>query len=169
MRQRQPLPRQPLPKMWLMTDERMGDALWVALERLPRGSGVVFRHYATERCNRRVLFARVRAVARRRRLVLLRGGDWCGPGADGVHGRGRSSSPVHSARELATARGASLIFVSPVFATRSHAHARTLGRIAFARLASRARCPVIALGGMSARAMRGLPHAYGWAGIDAFF
>jgi acyl dehydratase len=28
-----------------MTDPRMGEALWQALERMPRGSGVIFRHY----------------------------------------------------------------------------------------------------------------------------
>ncbi|RYD48780.1 MAG: thiamine phosphate synthase, partial [Sphingomonadales bacterium] len=41
MRCRHPL----IPKLWLMTDERMGDDLWDALKRLPRGSGVIFRHY----------------------------------------------------------------------------------------------------------------------------
>ena len=32
--------RQPLPRVWLMTDERQGDGLWGALERLPRGAGM---------------------------------------------------------------------------------------------------------------------------------
>src|SRR5439155_26981070 len=38
--------RHPLPRLWLMTDERQGDGLWAALERMPRGAGVVFRHYS---------------------------------------------------------------------------------------------------------------------------
>ena len=38
-----------LPSVFLMTDERMGDGLWAALERLPRGAGVVFRHYRLSR------------------------------------------------------------------------------------------------------------------------
>ena len=36
------------PREWLMTDERMGDRLWTAIDRLPiKHSGIVFRHYAT--------------------------------------------------------------------------------------------------------------------------
>ena len=33
------------PHCWLMTDERMGDRLWAAIDRLPIGDGgVVVRH-----------------------------------------------------------------------------------------------------------------------------
>ena len=39
-----------------MTDERLGDGLWAALERLPKGSGVVFRHYGLAPAERRALF-----------------------------------------------------------------------------------------------------------------
>ena len=42
-----------LPRLWMMTDERQGDALWSALERLPRGAGVVFRHYSLPAAARR--------------------------------------------------------------------------------------------------------------------
>src|SRR3546814_3022387 len=38
--------RQPLPHLWMMTDERQGETLWRALYRLPRGAGVVFRHHS---------------------------------------------------------------------------------------------------------------------------
>jgi thiamine-phosphate pyrophosphorylase len=74
-----------------MTDERMGEDLWDALARLPRGSGVIFRHYATR--DRRALFDRVRSVARKRRLVLILAGTpgeavacggWGGRGAPGA-------------------------------------------------------------------------------------
>lgn len=171
--------RHPLPRLWLMTDERMGEQLWDALGRLPRGSGVIFRHYRTH--DRRALFERVRAVARRRGLVLLLAGSpreaaaWR---ADGAHGRSphlRASrpllrtAPAHDARELAMARGHAA-FVSPVFATRSHPGGRTLGALRFAALARKASVPVIALGGLDARCFRraGPLGAYGWAGIDAF-
>jgi len=170
--------RQPLPRLWLMTDERMGDALWAALGRLPRGSGVIFRHYAT--CDRRALFERVRTIARKRRLVLVLAGTprqavaWR---ADGAHGRSPHrraarpllrTAPAHDARELAAAR-AQAVLLSPVFPTRSHAQARTLGPLRFALLARRASRPVIALGGMEARRFRRLASlgAYGWAAIDA--
>ena len=59
-------PRQALPTRWLMTDERLGDAIWPALARLPRGAGVVFRHYATPAAERRALFAAVARATKRK-------------------------------------------------------------------------------------------------------
>ena len=60
-----------------MTDERMGDGLWAAIEALPRGAGIVFRHHATDQAGRRALFERVARIARRKRLVLVRAGRRC--------------------------------------------------------------------------------------------
>src|SRR5687767_13093687 len=93
--------RQPLPRLWLKTDERQGEHLWAALERLPRGAGVVFRHYSLPPAERRALFDRVRRIARRRRLILLAGGK--GLRGDGVHGGrggGLRSASAHNLREL---------------------------------------------------------------------
>ena len=170
--------RQPLPRLWLMTDERMGEGLWDALARLPRGSGVIFRHYRT--AHRRALFERMRAVARRRGLVLLLAGtprEAVGWRADGAHGRSPHLSasrpllrtaPAHDARELTRAR-AHAVLVSPVFATRSHPGTRSLGPLRFGLLARRTGTPLIALGGMDARRFgRVAPlGAYGWAAIDS--
>jgi len=169
--------RHPLPRIWLMTDERLGDALWGAIDRLPRGAGVVFRHYSLPLPERRALFARVSAQARRRGLVLIVAGrDWLGR-ADGTHNVARRQGSlrtwsVHSRRELVEARrhDADLIFVSPVFATRSHQKARPLGGVGLGLLVQGNEIPVIALGGMNVnrfRAMRRLG-VHGWAGIDAF-
>ena len=172
--------RQPLPRLWLMTDERQGEGLWRALRRLPRGSGVVFRHYSLAPGERRRLFARVARVCSRRSLLLSLGGSsrearaW---NAAGVHGRGRGpapglirSAPAHGLAEIRAAEraGADFVFLSPVFATRSHPGAKPLGRVRFALLAGATRLPVIALGGMDKRRARGLARAYGWAGIDAW-
>ena len=167
--------RQPLPRLWLMTDERQGEGLWQALERLPRGSGIVFRHYSLSPASRKALFRNVKGVARRRRLLILAAGAqaW---GADGTHGRRRMqrgrllSAPVHDLREIRAAEraGVDLLFLSPVFPTRSHPGARTLGRMRFASLARQTRLPVIALGGMNERRARGLQGGYGWAAIDAW-
>jgi len=176
--------RQPLPRLWMMTDERQGDSLLGALERLPDGAGVVFRHYSLAEGERRRLFREVEAVVSRRRLLLMLGAEpelaaaW---GADGSHGLcgGRQSAPgllrsaaVHDLEELgaAEAAGADLVFVSPVFPTRSHPDARLLGTDGFAAIAAKSRVPVIALGGMDAaraQSLRGL-NMYGWAGIDAW-
>jgi thiamine-phosphate pyrophosphorylase len=167
--------RQPLPRLWLMTDERQGADLWNALERLPRGAGIVFRHYGLPPVERRRLFARVRKVARRNGLFLI-GGNGHFRGADGVHQGGAQgglqTTSAHNLAELRAAerRGAALVFISPVFQTRSHPGARTLGRLRFGLLARQARIPVIALGGMDSRRWRSLGGlgAYGWAGIDAW-
>jgi thiamine-phosphate pyrophosphorylase len=167
--------RQPLPRLWLMTDERQGEGLWAALERLPRGAGIVFRHYGLAPAERRSLFARVRRIARKKGLVLLSAGGRL-PGADGVHGsRGRSglrSASAHSVVELKTAerRGADFAFLSPVFPTRSHPGAPALGRVRFGLIARHARIPIIALGGVDAKrgARLRVLGAYGWAAIDAW-
>lgn len=172
-----------LPTIWLMTDERVSDeALLAAAARLPRGrGGIVFRHYRTAMAERRALFDAVARIARRRRLVLMLAGTarqaaaW---GADGWHGSGARragrpllhSAPAHDAREVAWAGqiGADLMFLSPLFATRSHPGARALGRVRFAALAYGAERPVIALGGvrMLHRAELCGIGAYGWAAID---
>ena len=168
------LRRQPLPRLWLMTDERQGRDLWNALERLPKGAGVVFRHYSLASGDRRRLFRAVRVVARRRRLVLLVAGSALA-GADGRHGvrgRGLITAPAHDLPEVRAAErlGADLIFLSPVFPTRSHPGGRNLGRVRFGLIASRTATPIIALGGMTAERARGLRAlgAYGWAAIDAW-
>jgi thiamine-phosphate pyrophosphorylase len=153
-----------------MTDERQGEGLWDALERLPRGSGVVFRHYSLDRRARGQLFERVRRVARRRRLLLLAAGGLRADGIHGGRGGGLRSRSAHNLRELRAAErsGARLVFLSPAFPTRSHPQARALGPIRFGLIARHAQIPVIALGGVDEHNARRLPHIYGWAGIDAW-
>ena len=166
-----------LPSVWLMTDERMGAALLPSIAALPRGSGLVFRHYQSP--DRKDMYNRVKRLAKARRLVLILAGperlarSWQ---ADGSHSRSSlkptriRTAPVHSIPERIAAEraGADLLFVSPVFATQSHAGARPLGRVRFARLISGAKCPVIALGGLSKRRFRSLQALglYGWAAIE---
>ena len=168
-----------LPRIWLMTDERMGEGLWPALAALPRGSGVVFRHYATPPAERRKLYARVARVARARRLILVRAGPRKLGREDGVHGRfmahggtGLRTWPAHSRSEaMAGVRaGADLLFVSPIFDTRSHPGGRSTGPIVAANRVRGLPVPVIALGGMTARRFgRVRPFGfYGWAAIDAW-
>ena len=168
--------RQPLPRLWLMTDERLGDGLLDAVARLPEGAGIVFRHYQLGEVARRDLFEQVRAAAPG--PVLLAGPAelaqaW---GADGSHGRGPGhglrSAPVHDFAQIRAAEraGADLLFLSPVYPTASHPDAKPLGLARFAWLARRTPLPVIALGGMNPARGRRLASfgAYGWAGIGAF-
>nr|WP_231708247.1 thiamine phosphate synthase [Sphingomonas populi] len=175
-----------------MTDERLGDGLWEAVARLPRGGGIVFRHYATPLPERRALFARLARIARRRGLVLLRaGGVRLARHESGVHnGRAQNlatrsaqnlatrsaqnlaTRSAHNRREAVAARraGAAAIFVSPVFTTRSHPGAPTLGPLRAAAIGRGLGVPVIALGGMDARRFKRLRALgfHGWAAIDAW-
>jgi thiamine-phosphate pyrophosphorylase len=172
--------RHPLPKIWLMTDPRMPDVL-ASIARLPKGSGIIFRHYEWAEGRRRALFKQVRGLARRGRHILiladtpLRARQW---GADGAHDRsaqvsqGLRTVAVHSVREATLAKrvGADLMFVSPVFPTQSHPNGRMLGRIGLGQLTAGQRHKTIALGGMTtkrAKSLRSLK-IHGWAAIDAF-
>lgn len=166
-----------IPSIWLMTDERVGEAdLLRAIARLPRGSAVVLRHYSLAENERHALFLRIRRAARRRHVRLLVAGDpalaarW---GAGGYHGRmrggpGLHSAPVHDRRELLLAEraGADAVLISPLLATRSHPGARPLGAYRFAALARGAKVPVIALGGVKPR-HAGLVQRLGAAGYAA--
>lgn len=175
--------RHPLPRLWLLTDERQGDALWAALHTLPRGSGIVVRHYGLEGAARHGLFDKIRRIARKRRLVLLLAGEnrlarqWR---ADGSYAARRpfwgarliKAWPAHNLIEIRRAerQGADFVLLSSLFATRSHPDAQPLGLSRFSALARSTRLPVIALGGVQAQHRR-LPAsigAHGWAGIDAF-
>jgi thiamine-phosphate pyrophosphorylase len=165
----------PIPKIWLMTDERLGEELWRAIERLPRGGGIVFRHYATPAAERRMLFRRVVRLARARGLIVVRAGERCGFGEKGTHGPARRTGglrtlPAHSRAEAMAAirLGADAVFVSPVFATDSHPRAPSLGRKGARRIAQGLPVRAIALGGMNARRFRGLHEFYGWAAIGAW-
>ena len=168
-----------LPNLWLVTDRRTDGLLAAALARLPRGAGVIFRHYHLGPGERRARFRGVQALARRRGLVLAWAGgarEARGLGADACYGsaallaRGPTLARLvtaHSLAELgAAARGrADAVLLSPVFATRSHPGARGLGPVRFRLLAWRGGVPVLALGGMNAHRARALG-ATGWAAID---
>jgi thiamine-phosphate pyrophosphorylase len=178
MPHRQPYKTHSLPKIWLMTDPRLGDGLKAAVRKLPFGSGVVFRHYLLPSSKRLILFRQIQRICRQRGHVLVLAGDddWR---ADGVHGRGRIrptqilTMPVHSLREIRDAQklGADLMFLSPLYPTRSHLGAKSLGMMRFAALASLAGpAQIIALGGVTRNKASTIIDrvAYGWAGIDAF-
>lgn len=170
--------RPPIPTLWLMTDERVGDDLWAAIHALPRGAGIVFRHHATGLAERRALFARVARLARRKRLTLIRAGSTSFANEAGVHGRGRRlpggvrSWAAHNRAEAIAGKraGADMLFVSPVYPTRSHPGAGALGPARAAAIMRGLGIPSIALGGMDARRFRTLRRLgfHGWAAIDAW-
>lgn len=172
------------PRFWLMTDERIGERLWAAIDRLPSGEGgIVFRHYGLSDAQRLTLGLRVAEVARARDLLLAVAASRVLAGLLGaalVHNpREPGSLPcsiaVHDAQQAraAGAGGAALVFVAPVHSTRSHPGRPPLGPARAAELAGVAGRPAIALGGMDAARFALLetqfPGAFhGYAGIDCW-
>jgi thiamine-phosphate pyrophosphorylase len=158
--------------LWLFTDaERLADPL-AAAARLPKGlGGVVLRHDGDP--NRAALGRALARICRQRRLALVVAGDWrlarsLGAGLHLRAGRWQAGAPAgwtlitssaHGTADLRRARrhGASLAFLSPVFATASHPGAAGLGVIRWTGLAVRAGMPVAALGGIDAASIIRLP------------
>jgi thiamine-phosphate pyrophosphorylase len=148
--------------VWLVTDARNDAWLDRAIARLPRGSGVIFRHYHLPPKERAERLSEVRRWCRRFGHRLEIGGDGYGPPSPR-----RSLATTHNLREIGRANrfGAQAVLLSPVFPTRSHPGGSALGRLKFLTLARHARGPVIALGGMTGHRFRSL-RVHGWAAID---
>lgn len=171
-----------LPALLLLTDEaRLPDPL-AAAARLPRGSGVILRHYGA--ANRASLARALAALCRRRGLKLLVAEDWrlaAAVGAAGVHLPERPlrrfrprrgwlvTAAAHSRPALVRAAriGAQAALLSPAFPTASHPGRPALGPVRFAALARAAPLPVYALGGVTAARARRLKGAAGLAAIGA--
>ncbi len=167
-----------LPAIWLMSDaQRLPDpATAVAL--LPRGAGLILRHY--EGADRAVLAKRLSILCRRRGVVLVIAGDWrlaASVGAAGLHLAEHMARPgpppgarlwlrnfhkhrgakfltvaAHGGAGLrrARARQASAAILAPVFVTASHPGRHPLGALRTAALVRETSLPVLALGGITA-------------------
>ena len=169
------------PRAWLMTDERMGERLWTAIDRLEhcRG-GIVFRHYGLPPDRREVIARRVADLCHKRKLTfaVAQDADLARRlGARLVHNPAEQvidlpfSRAVHSIEEAEAARaeGAALVFVSPVRPTRSHPEKEPLGKAKAAKIVRAAGVPAIALGGMDWLAWMGMRDVFhGWAAIDSW-
>jgi len=149
---------QTVARQWLVVDERTPDPPRLARS-LPRGSGILFLHRSMPRGQRSKQLAQLRLIARSRGLTVL----------DELAGE---AARVHNLRELRRA-GLSrtpIVFLSPLFPTRSHPDWVPIARMRAAALLRLARGPAIALGGMNERRFRTLrPLGFsGWAGIGAW-
>ena len=163
-----------------MSDERIDNRLDRVLEQSGNRLGFVFRHYNLSPQERFDRFRELAAIARRRgHLIILSDSaltarEW---GADGIYGAPLSLYPrrrdliriatAHDMTEIAQANriGADAVMLSPLFPTRSHPGAKTLGPMRFRQIARHAAMPVIALGGMDADKARQLDWPR-WAAID---
>lgn len=161
-----------------------------AVRRLPRGTAVILRDATWP--GRESLARSLRAATRRRGVLLLVAGDGALArriGADGLHvpesllasravaaWRRRNphrlmSGAAHSLPALRRAGSSrcDLALLSPVFPTRSHPGAPTLGPLRAAALARASRLPVLALGGIDRQTRRRVPSAFaGYAAIGLF-
>ena len=174
----------PLPRAFFVTDPvRAPDPLKV-VKRLPRGFGVLWRHFGeSTRLATGLALAR---ACRRRGLVLLVANDPALArriGAAGVHWPERQlrgvrvrwpgqieTAAAHSRAALARAklRGVDAVFLSAAFPSRSPSAGAPLGALRFNRLALTSPLPVYALGGIAPdNAARIAKHAAGWAAIEA--
>jgi thiamine-phosphate pyrophosphorylase len=176
-----------LPSLILLTDETRRPDPRAAIERLPPGSGVIFRHYGHPR--RAGVAKELAALCRRRRLWFIVGGDArlaLAVKADGLHLRERDlarrilpaarrlfvTAAAHSRSTLVAARrkGADAALLGPVFETPSHPGAPVLGPLRFGLMTRASPFPVYALGGIGPQNARRLlgRGAAGIAGIGAF-
>ena len=159
----------------------MGDRLWRAIDALPSGSGIVFRHHDTLAEERVELAKRVAEASRQRNLTLAISRDIGlaraldaalvhNPAGDpGASPFSRSAHSLEQAR-AANEAGASLIFLSPIQMTRSHPGRLSMPDEEVRRILALLEVPCIALGGMNRERFARIEQDgfYGWAGIDAW-
>ena len=177
--------RKALPALLFFTDPARTPNPEAVARRLPPGAAVVFRAFgATDAAERG---ARLMAVARARKLILLVGADADLARRIGAHGVHLPERLAHRARRLkaahpgwivtaaahslvaarrALAAGADAVVVSSVFASRSPSAGPPMGPLRLAILARRAGGPVYALGGVDNEKARLLKDA-GLAGLAA--
>jgi thiamine-phosphate pyrophosphorylase len=171
------------PRALFVTDPvRTADILAIAA-RLPRGFGIVWRHFGA--ADRLESGRRLARLCRRRGLVLLVSADPALAARIGAHGvhwpearlKGHRLRPAgmietaaaHAPRAIhrAARLGIDAAIVSAVFPSRSPSAGKPLGPIRFRQMARTASIPVYALGGLNAaNAARAMAHAAGWAAID---
>jgi len=174
-----------LPNLLFFTDPERVPAPEAVAERLPAGSGIVFRAFdAADAVDQG---RRLRAIAKARGLTLLVGAHPAlaeGIGADGLHMPERLAGDIPrlraehvrylitaAAHDLGAVRaaeraGADAIVVSPVFASNSPSAGRPLGVEGLRDLVAATSAPVYALGGVRAATVAALIDS-GVAGIAA--
>ena len=179
-----------LPGPIFLTDTQRTPDPAPAINRLPKGFGVIFRHYDAP--NRHKLAEELARLCRQRHITFLVANDWSlakKVHADGVHlpehaiRTSRSlinknphffvTSAVHSQRSLwqAVHAGVDAVLVSPVFPTPSHPKTKPIGLMRFSNICRISPIPVYALGGIDTTNAIRLQNSgcVGIAGISLFY
>ena len=180
--------RKPLPPLLFFTDPARTPDPGAALDRLPRGAGMVYRAFGAP--DAVAVGRRLARRARRRGVLFFVGADAAlavAVRADGLHLPERLAGRAGTNRQLgrrfmitaaahglpailrAGRSGVDAIVVSPVFPSASPSAGRPLGPRRFAALVRAAGAPVYALGGVNAVSARQLRRsgAVGLAAVSA--
>ncbi len=172
-----------LPPALFLTDPARTPVPEEIVAGLPRGWGVVYRHFgAAERASQAARLAR---LCRARGLILLIAADpvlAARIGADGVHWPFRMRQQMrrwrarfrlqtisaHSAREMRMAAGyrADAVVLSAVFPSLSPSAGPAMGALRFSKLARASRIPVYALGGVTANNAALAARSAGFAAVE---
>ncbi|MEO1029381.1 MAG: thiamine phosphate synthase [Pseudomonadota bacterium] len=172
-----------LPPVWVLTDpERMPDPVVVA-ETLPRGWGMIYRHFGAP--EKRGISSQLRIATDQRNCWLLIAADPLlafDVGADGVHWpeafrrqarKWRGTFPImttssHSPKALRTASAAVFdgSICSTVFPSRSRSAGHPMGETRFRVLARSAGLPVYGLGGVNSGTAGRIARFAGLAMVD---
>jgi thiamine-phosphate pyrophosphorylase len=146
--------QRPCATQWLIVDRGPREDFWQAVRKLPRASGVLVLPHLGQTDRRRL-----RRWANLKHLTLAYEDEG-------------AAARVHNLNELRRAciTGVPMIFLSPMFRTRSHPDWNPLPRMRAATLARIGNRPAIALGGMNERRFRILQGLgfVGWAGVSAW-
>lgn len=175
-----------LPSVWVLTDpHRMPDPEFIA-NRLPRGWGMIYRHFGAP--DRSDVARSLLRICRKRGCTLTIGND---PGlakavrADGVHWpewRAREARKWRGAFDIMTSACHSRLAIkrlnelpidgilcSVVFPSRSPSAGKPMGAISFRALTRRSLLPLYALGGVNSSTAGRVAGMAGLAMVDGAF
>lgn len=178
----------PIPKAWFLTDPaRVADPV-ATVSALPKGWGVVYRHFGET--NRVAIAHELASACRANHLIFLIAADPVlarAVGADGVHWPNKriaesrrnarafqlitSSAHTHAERIHAVKAGVDAVFYSAVFVSKSPSAPKPMGPGRFRQCAASSSIPIIGLGGITAEnAARIAPHGFASiSGIERAF
>ena len=170
-----------MPRAFFVTDPVRTPDPEAIVARLPRGMGVIWRHFGDQK--RLTTGRRLARLCRQRGLMLLVSADpelaariradgvhWPEKRLSGLRPRGMvETAAAHSrgAMTRAARLGVDAVLLSAVFPSRGKSAGPAMGALRFRQLARTALLPVYALGGLNAdNAARAMAHAAGWAAIE---
>lgn len=161
----------------------------MAIKNLPKNSAVIFREYDLSHAKREEMAKEIVEICRQTYHRILIGKDpelaWA-LGADGAHFSDYDEFPAkierqknfmitlacHNFSSVLKSQNLSIdaIFLSPIFATKSHAGKPALGLEVLKKALATSKIPVFALGGVNKKNLESLQSlgVKGFGGIDIF-